>query len=45
LLGAIVGIATGVILVYFDYRNSGELRAYRAAAVCATASTALTAYS
>jgi hypothetical protein len=43
LLVAIVGIATGAILVYFDYRNSGELRAYRSAAVCATASTALTA--
>lgn len=40
---AIVGVATGVILVYFDYRNSGELRAYRSAATCATASAALTA--
>ena len=39
---AIIGITAGATLVYFDFRNSSELQAYRLAAACATASAALT---
>ncbi|HET7467291.1 MAG TPA: hypothetical protein VFL29_11540 [Candidatus Dormibacteraeota bacterium] len=38
----ILGLGAGALLVYFDFRNSGQLRDYRSAGACQAASDALT---
>jgi hypothetical protein len=42
LFAGLVGVVAGAALVFFDYRNSAELRAYQSAAQCQAATDAVT---